>query len=122
MHGENSNQSGQVSILVLAISIAFLFGTYAIGLVAEVLVQQQRLNTKADAIALAGAAELEFNIEQACVLAQDFSTSNFGLDAKCVLEQGSIEIRVSEPNLNTLSGFVLPRISASSRAGMASAN
>ena len=122
MLGENRNESGQVSILVLAISIAFMFGTYAIGLVAEVLVQQQRLSTKADAIALAGAAELEFNIEQACVSAQDFSTSNFGLDARCGLEQGSIEIMVSEPNLNTLSGFVLPRISASSRAGIASAN
>jgi hypothetical protein len=122
MRSENINESGQVSILVLAISIAFLFGTYAIGLVAEVLIQQQRLSTKADEIALAGANELEFNIEQSCVSAQDFSSSNFGLDAECILEQGSIEIRVSEPNSNTLSGVVLPRISASSRAGIASAN
>lgn len=122
MLGKNRNESGQVSILVLAISIAFLFGAYAIGLVAEILVQQQRLSTKADAIALAGATELEFNFEHACVSAQDFSISNFGLDARCVLEQGSIEIMVSEPNLNSLSGFVLPKISASSRAGIASAN
>lgn len=119
---KNGNESGQLTILVLAILIAFMFGTFAIGLVAEALVQQQRLSTKADEIALAGAAELEFNIERACVSAQDFSTSNYGLEAECRLEQGSIEIWVSEPNPNTLSGVVLPRISASSRAGIASAN
>ncbi len=58
------SESGQISILVLAAAIAFLFGTIAIGMLAEVLVAQQRLNAKAEAIALAGALELEFNQDQ----------------------------------------------------------
>ena len=114
--------SGQVSVLVLAISIALLFGTYSIGLGAEVLVMQQRLNSKADAIALAGATELEFNQELACGLAQEFGMTNFGLNVDCGLREGSIEIMVSETNLNQLSSKVIPKIHASSRAGIVSPN
>ena len=116
------SDSGQVSVLVLAASTALLFGTYAIGLGAEVLVMQQRLNSKADSIALAGATELEFNQEQACGLAQEFGMTNFVLNVDCGLQEGSIEIMVSETNLNQLSSKVIPKIHASSRAGIVSPN
>ena len=112
--------SGQVSVLVLAASTALLFGTYAIGLGAEVLVMQQRLNSKADAIALAGATELEFNQEQACGVAQEFSTKNLGIKAECVADSASIEIVLSEPNPNRFLSVFLSNIQASSRAGIAS--
>jgi hypothetical protein len=58
---EARGESGQISILVLAISIALLSGTCLVGAIAQILVTQQRLNSKAESIALAGAQELEFN-------------------------------------------------------------
>jgi secretion/DNA translocation related TadE-like protein len=112
-------ESGQISILVLAISIALLMCTSLIGMIAEVLVAQQRLNYKAEAIALAGAQELEFNQEQACVVAQEFSTSNFGITAECLSESASVEILLSESNPSQFLSVFIPNIQATSRAGIA---
>lgn len=120
MDRSTKSESGQISILVLAIAIAFLLGTIAIGMVAEVLIAQQRLNAKAEAIALAGALELEFNEEQACGVAQEFSTKNLGINTECVANSASIEILISEPNPNRFFSVFLPNIQASSRAGIAS--
>jgi len=89
-------------------------------MLAEVLVAQQRLNAKAEAIALAGALELEFNQEQACVVADEFSTTNFGTQAQCVADTANIEILLSEPNPNRFLSIFLPKIQSSSRAGIAS--
>jgi len=114
------SESGQISILVLAAASAFLLGTIAIGMLAEVLVAQQRLNAKAEAIALAGALELEFNQEQACGVAQEFSTKNLGIKPECVADSASIEILLSEPNPNRFLSVFLSNIQASSRAGIAS--
>lgn len=114
-----TSESGQISILVLAMSIVLLSGTFAIGMLSEVLVVQQRLNAKAEAIALAGALELEFNQDQACSVAQEFSTKNFGTNAQCVAESASIEISLSEPNPNQHLRVFMPNIQASSRAGIA---
>lgn len=116
------HESGQISILILATTIAFLWGTLAIGVLAEVLVAQQRLNAKAETIALAGALELEFNQEQACGVAQEFSTSNFDIKAECVSDSASIKILLSEPNPNRFLSKFLPNIEASSRAGIAGGN
>ena len=120
MDRTTKSESGQISILVLAAAIAFLLGTIAIGMLAEVLVAQQRLNAKAEAIALAGALELEFNQEQACVVADEFSTTNFGTQAQCVADTANIEILLSEPNTNRFLSIFLPKIQSSSRAGIAS--
>ena len=114
------SESGQISILVLAAASAFLLGTIAIGMLAEVLVAQQRLNAKAEAIALAGALELEFNQDQACAVADEFSTTNFGINAQCVADSASIETLLSEPNPNRFLSVFLSNIQASSRAGIAS--
>ena len=120
MDRSTKSESGQISILVLAAAIAFLVGTTAIGMVAEVLIAQQKLNAKAEAVALAGALELEFNQEQACATAQEFSTTNFGVYAKCVSNSASIEILLLEPNPYRFLSVFLPNIQASSRAGIAS--
>ncbi len=114
------SESGQISILVLVTSVAFLFGTFAIGMVAEVLVAQQRLNTKSESIALAGAQELEFDFDSSCSVAKQFGFLNFGLTVECAAQETSIEIRISEPNPNQLLSAFLPNIQASSRAGIAS--
>ena len=120
MDRTTKSELGQISILVLAAAIAFLLGTIAIGMFAEVLVAQQRLNAKAEAIALAGALELEFNQDQACVVADEFSTTNFGTQAQCVADTANIEILLSEPNPNRFLSVFLSNIQASSRAGIAS--
>jgi hypothetical protein len=112
-------ESGQISILVLATAIAFLWGTLAIGMLAEVLVSQQKLNAKAEATALAGALELEFNQEQSCAVAQHFSASNFDIKAECVSDSSHIEILLAQPNPNRFLSEFLPNIEASSRAGIA---
>ena len=87
---------------------------------AEVLVAQQRLNYKAESIALAGALELEFNQNQACAVAQEFSTTNFGIAAECVSRATSIEILLTETNSNRIFSAYKPKIKASSKAGIAS--
>ena len=122
MDRTTNSESGQISILVLAAAIAFLLGTIAIGMLAEVLVAQQRLNAKAEAIALAGALELEFNQEQACAVADEFSTTNFGINAQCLADSTNIEILLSEPNPNRFLSVFLSNIQASSRAGIAGGN
>jgi 4-aminobutyrate aminotransferase/(S)-3-amino-2-methylpropionate transaminase len=71
-------------------------------------------------IALAGALELEFNQEQACVTAQEFSITNFSIKAECISDSASIEILLSEPNPNRFISVFMPNIQASSRAGIAS--
>jgi len=119
MDKSTKSESGQISILVLATAIAFLLGTIAVGMVAEIIVAQQRLNAKAEAIALAGALELEFNQEQACVTAQEFGFTNFGIKPECVVDSASIEILLSEPNPNRIFSVFMPNIQASSRAGIA---
>ena len=122
MDRTTKSELGQISILVLAAAIAFLLGTIAIGMLAEVLVAQQRLNAKAEAIALAGALELEFNQEQACAVADEFSTTNFGVNAECVADSASIEILLSAANPNRFLSVFLSNIQASSRAGIAGGN
>ncbi len=120
MDRTTKSELGQISILVLAAAIAFLLGTIAIGMLAEVLVAQQRLNAKAEAIALADALEIEFNQDQACVVAQEFSTTNFDIKAECVSDSASIEVLLSAANPNRFLSEFLPNIEASSRAGIAS--
>lgn len=120
MDRSTKSESGQISILVLAAAIAFLLGTIAFGMLAEVLVAQQRLNAKVEAIALAGALELEFNQEKACAVADEFGTTNFGVNAECVSDSASIEILLSAANPNRFLSELLPNIEASSRAGIAS--
>jgi secretion/DNA translocation related TadE-like protein len=115
-------ESGQISVLVLAISLAVLIGTCLMGAVAQVVVVQQRLNSKAESIALAGAQELEFNQAQACDVAREFSVDNFGLNANCISQPESIHVLISEPNPNPLLRTFVSFIYASSRAGVVAEN
>lgn len=116
------NESGQISVLVLAISLALLAGTCLIGAVAQVVVAQQRLNLKAESIALAGAQELEFNQSQACDVAREFSVANFGLIADCISQPENIHILISEPNSNPFLRTFVSSIYASSIAGIVGEN
>jgi hypothetical protein len=112
--------SGQISILVLAAVIALLSGTYLIGTISDLLIAKQRLNAKAESVALAGAMELEFNRDQACTIAIDFSRSNYELAAECISDSTSIQIELIEKSPTSILNSVFPHIYASSRAGIAS--
>jgi len=116
------NDAGQISVIVLAISLALLAATYLVAVVAQLLVAQQRLNSKAESIALAGAQELEFNKQLACDVAQEFGSTNFGLRVECIVQSDSVEILISEPNPSPIFEVVLPNIYASARAGIAPEN
>lgn len=116
------NESGQISILVLAISLALLAATCLIGAIAQVVIAQQRLNTKVESIALAGAQELEFNQKQACDVARKFSTTNYELIVDCISTPESISIVISKPTPNPLLHNFFPFIYASSRAGIVADN
>lgn len=116
------NESGQISILVLVISLALLATTCLIGAITQVVIVQQRLNTKAESIALAGAQELEFNQEQACDVAREFGATNYGLIVDCISTPESISILVSQPNPNLFLRTFLSSIYASSRAGIVADN
>lgn len=116
------SESGQITVLVLAVALALLAATCLTGGFAQVMVTQQRLNTKADSIALAAAQELEFNQVNACNVASEFSAINFGLDANCIAQSDRIEILLSEPNTNPFLRKILPNIYATSRAGIAANN
>jgi hypothetical protein len=100
-------------------AVGFLLGTFAIGMVAEVLVAQQKLNAKADSIALAGAQELGFDFENSCSVAKQFGFLNFGLTVECAAQVTSIEIVLSEPNPFRFLHIFIANIQASSRAGIA---
>ena len=113
------SDSGQISLLVLAASIALLAGTFLIGKISEALIAQQRLNAIAESVALAGAMELEFNQGKACSVAQEFSALNYGLEAKCKSDQTSIHIELTQKNPNPFLSVVFPNIYAYSRAGIA---
>lgn len=119
MPRSTESEAGQVSILVLVMAVGFLLGTFAIGMVAEVLVAQQRLNAKADSIALAGAQELEFDFENSCSVAKQFGFLNFGLTVECATQVTSIEVSISESNPNQLFSVFMPNIQATSKAGIA---
>jgi secretion/DNA translocation related TadE-like protein len=116
------SESGQITVLVLAVALALLAATCLIGGLAQAMVTHQRLNTKADSIALAAAQELELNQVNACNVAREFSAINFGLDANCIVQSDGIEILLSEPNPNTFLSKFLPNIYATSRAGIAANN
>ena len=116
------NESGQISILTLVSALALLGATCLVGALAQVLVAQQRLNSTAESIALAGAQELEFNQARACDVAKEFSAVNYGLTADCILQPEGIHIALSEPISSPYFGPIITDIYASSRAGIATDN
>jgi hypothetical protein len=113
------SESGQISILTLVSALALLGATCLVGALAQVLVAQQRLNSSAESIALAGAQELEFNQARACDVAKEFSVVSYGLTAECTLQPHGIFIELSKPISSPYFGAIITNIYASSRAGIA---
>ena len=113
------NDSGQVTILLLALVLAILSALPILATISQLVITQQRLNATADASATAGALELEFNHGQACETARDFKMNFPSSIISCQASESLIKVELKLPNTYFPTRFLLPNLVASATAGIA---
>ena len=113
------NDSGQVTILLLALVLAILSSLPMLATISQLVITQQRLNATADASAMAGALELEFNHGQACETACDFKMNFPSSIISCQASESLIKVELKLPNTYFPTRFLLPNLVASATAGIA---
>jgi hypothetical protein len=111
------NDAGQVTILLLALTLALLSALPFLGAISGLIITQQRLNSVTDASAIAGAMELEFNQNQACETALNFKVNFADAVMTCEETQNRIKVTLQLPNTDFLSNFLLPNLVAIATAG-----
>ncbi len=116
---EKVNDSGQASILMLALVLALLSSLPILGSISQTLVKQQRFNAAADSSALTGARELEFNHLQACELAQDFKVDFPSSTMSCEATRSKIKLVLTLPNTSSPMKYLFPILEATATAGIA---
>lgn len=116
---EKVNDSGQVTILMLALVLALLSALPIVGSISQTIVKQQRLNAAADSSALAGALELEFNQPQACEVARDFKVDFPISTMSCEATRSKIKLILRLPNTSSPMKFLFPILEATATAGIA---
>ena len=113
------NDSGQVTILLLALVLAILSALPILATISQLVITQQRLNATADASATAGALELEFNHGQACESARNFKMNFTSSTMSCQASESLIKVELKLPNTYFPTKFLLPNLVASATAGIA---
>lgn len=113
------NDSGQVTILLLALALAILSSLPMLATISQLVITQQRLNATADASAMAGALELEFNHDQACASARNFKMNFPSAIMSCQTSESLIKVELKLPNTYFPTRFLLPNLVASATAGIA---
>lgn len=113
------NDSGQVTILLLALALAIFSVLPILATMSQLVITQQRLNATADASALAGALELEFNQNQACDTALNFKMNFPSSTMSCQASESIIKVELTLPNTYFPMKFLLPNLVASATAGIA---
>ena len=113
------NDSGQVTILLLALVLAILSALPILATISQLVITQQRLNATADASAMAGALELEFNHGQACETVRDFKMNFPSSIMSCQASESLIKVELKLPNTYFPTRFLLPNLVASATAGIA---
>ena len=116
---EKVNDSGQVTILMLALVLALLSALPIVGSISQTLVKQQRLNSVADLSALSGALELEFNQPQACEVARDFKVDFPSSTMSCEATSSKIKLVLRLPNTSSPMKYLFPILEATATAGIA---
>ena len=116
---EKANDSGQATILMLALVLALFSALPIVGSISQTLVNQQRLNAAADSSALAGALELEFNQPQACEVARDFKVDFPSSTMSCEATSSKIKLVLRLPNTSSPMKFLFPILEATATAGIA---
>ena len=119
MNSDSARDLGQVSLLVISLSIAFLSAMTLIGDVAGNLIQQQRLKNLADSAALAGAQELEFNAGLACSTAESLVIVTQDVQFYCEVSDSSINLELRQPSKSSLVRFFNSTLTATAKAGLA---
>ena len=102
------NDSGQVTILLLALVLAILSALPILATISQLVITQQRLNATADASAMAGALELEFNQGQACDTARNFKMNFPSSIMSCQASEALIKVELKLPNTYFPTRFLLP--------------
>jgi secretion/DNA translocation related TadE-like protein len=113
------NDSGQVTILLLALALAILSALPILATISQLVITQQRLNATADASAMAGALELEFNHGQACASASNFKMNFPSSIMSCQASESLIKVELELPNTCFPTRFLLPNLVAIATAGIA---
>ena len=113
------NDSGQVTILLLALALAILSSLPMLATISQLVITQQRLNATADETAMAGALELEFNHGQACASARNFKMNFPSAIMSCQTSESLIKVELKLPNTYFPTRFLLPNLVASATAGIA---
>ena len=113
------NDSGQVTILLLALVLAILSSLPMLATISQLVITQQRLNATADASAMAGALELELNHGQACASARNFKMNFPSAIMSCQTSESLIKVELKLPNTYFPTRFLLPNLVASATAGIA---
>ena len=103
----------------MALAIALLSTLSVIGVIAQGLIQQQKLNNLADAAALAGAQEIEFNPGAACIQVELLVNRTPETQFSCELNSESIFIELTQPTTSNVLRIFRPVLVSSVRAGLA---
>jgi secretion/DNA translocation related TadE-like protein len=114
-----TKDSGQVTILLLALALAILSALPILTALSQLVITQQRLNAAADASALAGALELEFNQNQACDIARNFKVNFPSSTMSCQVSESIIEVELKLPNTYFPTRYLWPNLVATATAGIA---
>ena len=113
------NDSGQATILLLALALAILSALPILATISQLVITQQRLSATADASAIAGALELEFNQDQACDTARNFKMNFPSSTMGCEASETLIKVELTVPNTYFPTRYLLPYLVATTTAGIA---
>ena len=118
----SGNDSGQVTVLAIALLLGLLALLPIAVNISELLVAQQRLNAQADSAALAGALELEYNNSSACEVAGRFANISEEDVFRCVTSETDIQITIATRAPQSILNPFIQKLFASARAGIADTN
>jgi secretion/DNA translocation related TadE-like protein len=116
------NDSGQITVLAIALFVGLLALLPIAANISNLLIAQQRLNSLADAAALAGAQELEFNNPAVCEVAASFVNSAPDIAISCSVSPSAIQVTLVTPAAKSILNPVISKLTATARAGIADTN
>jgi secretion/DNA translocation related TadE-like protein len=119
---QTRNESGQVTVLAIALFVGLLALLPIAANISNLLIAQQRLNSLADASALAGAQELEFNNPSACEVAASFVNINLNIEIFCSVSPSAIQVALVTSAPKSILNPFISKLSATARAGIADTN
>ena len=118
----NRNDSGQITVLLVAMVLVLLASLPVAAALAELLIAQQRLTALADSTALAGAQELEFNNARSCEAAKSFASFSNSVEITSISSAAEIQITLVSLAPKSVFTPLIPKLLVRARAGIADTN